>query len=89
MWTTTPWTLPLNRAVLIKPKSEYVVLDLNDQLVVVAKALADKICALVGTPKNIVAEFVSEQLVATGPQVQHPFIKYYCTAYYLRYSELG
>ena len=27
VWTTTPWTLPLNRAVLLKPNTEYAVLD--------------------------------------------------------------
>ena len=26
IWTTTPWTLPLNRAVMLKPDAEYVVL---------------------------------------------------------------
>ena len=75
VWTTTPWTLPLNRAVLIKPGAEYVVLDLNDQLIVVAKALSDKICAMLGaTQKKIVAEFIAEQLVASGTQVRHPFL---------------
>lgn len=74
VWTTTPWTLPLNRAVLIKPHAEYVVLDVNDQLVIVAKDLADKICALIGVPKNVVAEFIAEQLVSSGAKVQHPFL---------------
>lgn len=74
VWTTTPWTLPLNRAVLIKPGAEYVVLDLNDQLIVVAKELADKICAMVDGQKKIVAEFIAEQLVASGTQVRHPFL---------------
>ena len=74
VWTTTPWTLPLNRAVLIKPGAEYVVLDVNDQLVVVAKELADKICAMLGAPKKVVAEFIAEQLVASGARVHHPFL---------------
>jgi len=74
IWTTTPWTLPLNRAVLLKPGASYVVLELKDQLVVVAEALADKISAMVEGAKKIIAEFSAEQIVASGTQVQHPFI---------------
>ncbi len=74
VWTTTPWTLPLNRAVLVKPQATYVVLDIKDQLVMVAQELADKICAMVGVEKKIVAECKTEQLVAGGARVHHPFL---------------
>lgn len=74
IWTTTPWTLPLNKAVLIKPCASYVVLDINDTLIVVAQALADKICAMMNAEKKVVAEFMAEQLVASGTHVKHPFI---------------
>ena len=36
VWTTTPWTLPLNRAVLVKPETEYSVLEINDHYYCVA-----------------------------------------------------
>lgn len=75
VWTTTPWTLPLNKAVLIKPHAEYVVLDIHDQFVIVAKELADKICAMLNAPKVVLAEFISEQLIASGTRVHHPFIQ--------------
>ncbi len=74
IWTTTPWTLPLNKAVLIKPCASYVVLDINSTLIVVAQALADKICAMMSADKKIVAEFIAEQLVSGGTHVKHPFI---------------
>lgn len=74
VWTTTPWTLPLNKAVLIKPHAEYVVLDLNDQLIIVAKELAGKICTMMNAPKVIVAECMAEQLFGSGVKVRHPFI---------------
>jgi len=74
IWTTTPWTLPLNRAVLAKPGAEYVVLDVNGTFVITARALADKICALVSAEKKIVAECTAEQLVAGGTRARHPFI---------------
>lgn len=74
IWTTTPWTLPLNKAVLIKPCASYVVLDINGTLIVVAQALADKICAMMNAEKTVVAEFIAEQLVTGGTHVKHPFI---------------
>jgi len=74
IWTTTPWTLPLNRAVLVKPNTEYVVLDVNGEYIMVGKALADKIAAMMGVEKKIVAECMGQQLVALGAYAQHPFI---------------
>lgn len=74
IWTTTPWTLALNRAVLAKPGAEYVVLDINGKLIITARALADKICALLAAEKKIVAECTAEQLVAGGTRARHPFI---------------
>lgn len=73
VWTTTPWTLPLNRAVILRPQTHYEILDKDGLLFVVAKALADKICAMMQIEKKIVAEFSSEKL-ASG-KVQHPFVK--------------
>ncbi len=74
IWTTTPWTLPLNRAVLVKPNASYVILDINNTLVMVAQELADKIAAMMNAPKNIIAECTGQQLVASGARVHHPFI---------------
>lgn len=75
VWTTTPWTLPLNRAVLLKPNSDYVVLDVNGTYVIVGAALADKICAMLAVDKNVVAQFNSQQLVDLSARAQHPFIE--------------
>ncbi len=72
VWTTTPWTLPLNRAVFIHPKANYVVLDINGSLVVVGAALADKVCALMGVEKKIIADIPSQTLV--GSTARHPFV---------------
>lgn len=73
IWTTTPWTLPLNRAVMIKPNSIYVVLDINGKYIITAKELADKVCSLVSAEKKIVVEFISEKL--EGHYANHPFIE--------------
>ena len=74
IWTTTPWTLPLNRAVLIKPNTSYVVLEINNTLVMTAQERADALVQMMNVPKKIVAECMSEQLVGTGTRVYHPFL---------------
>lgn len=47
IWTTTPWTLPLNRAVIVKPKEKYVILNINNKNVILGKNLVEKVCAAV------------------------------------------
>lgn len=42
VWTTTPWTLPLNRAVMLKPNARYAILDAGDQYLIVGEALVEK-----------------------------------------------
>lgn len=74
VWTTTPWTLPLNRAVLVRPGAAYVVLDAGDYYVVVGKQLADALVAKLGIEKRVVAEIAAEALVISKVRVQHPFI---------------
>lgn len=74
IWTTTPWTLPLNRAVLLRPDTEYVVLHVKGQYVVVAAALADKIAEKLEVPKEVVASVNADSFVAMGAKAHHPFI---------------
>jgi len=73
VWTTTPWTLPLNRAVTLRPHSEYELLDAGAHCLIVGKALSDKVCAKLGIEKKVLATCTAEQL--KGLQVAHPFIK--------------
>ncbi len=64
--------MPLNRAVLLKPNTNYVVLEINNVLVLVAKELADKICSMMQVEKKILAEINSDKLAQE--KVFHPFI---------------
>jgi isoleucyl-tRNA synthetase len=75
IWTTTPWTLPLNRAVLLKPNTRYVILDVNGTYVVTAKQLAASVAGLVGAEPKIIHEFTSDELVEIGAYAMHPFIE--------------
>ena len=54
-WTTTPWTLPANRALMVDPDAEYVVAEISNRRLLVAKARL---------------ESVAETLGATGPTIE-------------------
>ena len=73
VWTTTPWTLPLNRAVVLKPGAKYQLVAMNEHLVILGKELVGKVASLMQVDANVVAEFDAEQLI--GQKVCHPFIQ--------------
>ncbi len=72
VWTTTPWTLPLNRAVLAKPGTTYVLLDIKGHYCLVGAAVADKLCGLFGIEKVIIHQISSDAF--KNIFVWHPFI---------------
>ncbi|HSC24883.1 MAG TPA: isoleucine--tRNA ligase [Candidatus Babeliales bacterium] len=74
VWTTTPWTLPLNRAVALKPNTDYVVLETENNFIIVGKSRLDEIAQLLNISNNSIAECNSEELIAVDAQVKHPFI---------------
>jgi isoleucyl-tRNA synthetase len=41
IWTTTPWTLPANQAVVVHPKLTYVLLHLNNKRFIIAQDLLE------------------------------------------------
>ncbi len=75
VWTTTPWTLPLNRAVLAKPQADYVVLENNGLFIAVGKALADTLTAKMDIEKKVVLEFKANELVTPSARAHHPFVE--------------
>lgn len=72
IWTTTPWTLPLNRAVVLKPGADYQLVKMKDKLVILGKALVEKVAQAADTSFEIVKTFVAEDLI--GQHVNHPFV---------------
>lgn len=72
IWTTTPWTLPLNRAVLAHPQTEYTALELDDRIVIIGAALAQNWCKLAEVAYKPVATFTSDRL--KGLRAHHPFV---------------
>jgi isoleucyl-tRNA synthetase len=67
VWTTTPWTLPGNKAVAVNPKVTYVRARLGDETLIVAKDLAEKV---LGDDAEILEELSGESLV--GRQYKGP-----------------
>ena len=84
IWTTTPWTIPFNLAVMVNPELEYVkckvqVFDdmqkkegkTHDEYWIVAGALANVfISSVAGLKYNVVEEFTGEKL--EGLKYEHP-----------------
>ncbi len=72
VWTTTPWTLPLNRAVVLHPSAKYALVEINEKLVIIGHDLVAKVATTMGTTAHILHSFESKDLI--GENVCHPFI---------------
>ncbi len=76
IWTTTPWTLPANRAVSVHPQFDYALIEFDlgagTERLVLASELTDKVMKSLG-----VSEWVSIATVKGTAlehlQLQHPF----------------
>jgi isoleucyl-tRNA synthetase len=79
IWTTTPWTLPANLAVVAHPEFSYVAIpnpkDLGEHLIV-ARELAESFAkAIGGADLTAAIEIPPSVMVSlTGARYQHPFI---------------
>ena len=83
IWTTTPWTLPANMAIVANPEIEYVAYDLGDRAVVVAKDLLAQFLAACAPQeleqgrmkdaRKVLAHFSGEDL--EGVTYHHPLIE--------------
>ncbi|HWH20034.1 MAG TPA: isoleucine--tRNA ligase [Solirubrobacterales bacterium] len=67
VWTTTPWTLPGNKAVAVNPKVTYVRARVGDETLIVAKDLAAKV---LGEEAQTIEEISGESLI--GRQYKGP-----------------
>lgn len=85
IWTTTPWTIPGNRAVAAHRDFDYVVMEVTEiaenskavvgERLVVAKALQEAVCEKAGITGNVVhATLKGEQVI--GTKCAHPWRGY-------------
>lgn len=75
VWTTTPWTLPLNKAVLVNPTASYSVIALdNIRYGIVATDLVEKLFAVIGEQKEVVMTFNVEKINFASAKAKNPVI---------------
>ncbi len=83
IWTTTPWTIPANLGIAVHPDFEYVAVELNGEVLIVAAELVGFVvvkCCL-GTPDEngerhippVLARFKGSRL--DGMKAKHPWIE--------------
>jgi isoleucyl-tRNA synthetase len=81
IWTTTPWTLPANVAIALKPDAEYGLYRAEEELYIVATALEGNVRARAGTGAgcgftgDVVCIAAVEGAVLKGASVRHPFLE--------------
>jgi len=51
-WTTTPWTLPSNLALAVKPDFDYVVIEKDGEKYILAQSAADSYASVLGSKEN-------------------------------------
>ena len=84
IWTTTPWTIPLNLGVMVNPELDYVKAEVymdgnqenknnyNTEIWIVAKELCNVVISAMAEKKfKILSEFKGEKL--EGLKYKHPF----------------
>lgn len=75
IWTTTPWTLPANRAVSLNAEFEYVLVQVEGQALILAKDLVESVMKRAGITEWIVlgtAKGADLELM----RFKHPFLDF-------------
>jgi isoleucyl-tRNA synthetase len=72
IWTTTPWTLPANVAIALRADATYGLYRLDDELLILATALAPTALGERFADATLLATVAGERL--DGTSVRHPFV---------------
>ena len=73
IWTTTPWTIPANLAIVFHPAFEYVAVQVGEEVLILAKALLEEVMKKLGVESYRVLGTFSGTAVE-GMKCRHPFI---------------
>ncbi|CAO3687579.1 unnamed protein product [Rhizopus stolonifer] len=76
IWTTTPWTIPSNRAICVHPELEYALVEANNQHWIVGKNRLEALEEELGQPLKSIEVVPGSELV--GSTYQHPLSKEQC-----------
>lgn len=73
IWTTTPWTLPANRAISLHPEFEYQLIQIEGRALILAKELVDSVMKRAGVSEwQVLGECKGAALELQ--KFQHPFL---------------
>ena len=72
IWTTTPWTLPANLAIALNKKFSYAAVEVDGEVLILAKDLSEKVMQKKEINYKILAETTGAQL--QGIKYKHPFM---------------
>ncbi|MTD27432.1 isoleucine--tRNA ligase [Erwinia sorbitola] len=73
IWTTTPWTMPANRAISLHPEFEYQLVQIDGRALILAKDMVDSVMKRVGIASwTVLGEAKGADLELMG--FQHPFL---------------
>ena len=70
IWTTTPWTIPTNMAVMVHPNLLYVRVKVGNEVWIVAKDRLDYLLELTGSSGTVLEEFIGKKLEKI--EYEHP-----------------
>ena len=71
IWTTTPWTIPANLAVAMHPEFDYVALETEQGVLIVAEGLKDSFLAATGLTATVITTLKATALERKN--CRHPF----------------
>jgi isoleucyl-tRNA synthetase len=71
IWTTTPWTIPANLAIAMHPEYDYVALETEKGVLIVAEGLKESFLAETGLSGQVIATFSAT--VLERKRCKHPF----------------
>ncbi|HLG43217.1 MAG TPA: isoleucine--tRNA ligase [Planctomycetota bacterium] len=69
VWTTTPWTLPADLATVVHPKEQYILVEYDKGVGIVAEALKEALAPVIGI-KKVLGKVKGDKL--KGLQYKHP-----------------
>ena len=72
IWTTTPWTLPANLAIAVKPDLTYVRVQAGAEIWIIAEGLVAQVGQACGVALSVIEKVTGREL--EGLIARHPFI---------------
>jgi isoleucyl-tRNA synthetase len=62
VWTTTPWTLPANLAIMVNPNATYVKVKVEDEVYILAEERCEPVFNEIMKPYEVILKFLGKEL---------------------------